>query len=147
MHSASLACALCYHIPTTAAALFMATPITFMSRMATLATFCAAGIVFGCAVGATQALLYMSLWIAPALLAAYGTRTTLGRSYIATFLAHACGSAIWAWAFPLAPVAWVALIPVALAERLCYTTGIALLVRVVQLPVCIPAHSSSPVSA
>jgi len=146
-HTASLPYAVCYHLPTTAAALFMATPITITSRIATVAAFSAAATLFGSAVGATQALLYACLWVVPALLAAYGARNSVARSCIATFLAHACGSAIWAWAFPLAPAAWVALIPVALAERLCSTAGIAALLLFVRLPGMAPVPSHSPLSA
>lgn len=146
-HSTPFAFALSYHLPTTVAALFMATPITARSRSATVAAFCTAALIFCSAVGATPALFYMTLWIIPTFLAAYGAKSVISRSFIATFLAHACGSAIWAWAFPLAPAAWVALIPVALAERLCYAAGIAALVTAARIPLRIYATSSSPVSA
>lgn len=125
-HQAAPWFALAYHLPTTSAALYIASPITSINRALTVLAFSGAALVFAGAVGATPALLYATLWIIPAALAAYGAHSFLSRSIVATFLAHAIGSAIWAWAFPLAPAAWVALIPVALVERLVYTSGISL---------------------
>lgn len=144
-HAASPLFTLCYHVPTTCAALYMAAPITIQTRISTVLAFVFAGGVFFAAVGATPALLYMSLWIVPAFLAARGADTSIARAYIATFIAHAVGSAIWAWAFPLAPAAWVALIPIAIAERFCYAAGIAAFGMAIRSSLRIHIHS--PVAA
>jgi hypothetical protein len=123
-HALSPLFALGYHLPTTTAALYLAHPITTRSRIVTSTLFSISALIFSGAVGITPALWYTLLWVIPALLGAYGASSLFARATVATFLAHAVGSALWAWTFPLAPSAWVALIPVALAERTVYASGI-----------------------
>lgn len=47
------------------------------------------------------------------------------KSLGATFMAHAVGGAAWIWAFNLPAAVWKGLIPVVIAERLLFATGIA----------------------
>ena len=47
------------------------------------------------------------------------------RALGATFTAHAVGGAAWIWAFNLPAAVWNGLIPVVIAERLLFATGIA----------------------
>ncbi|MBI2600252.1 hypothetical protein HYW43_05030 [Candidatus Daviesbacteria bacterium] len=66
----------------------------------------------------------LMFWIIPVL--AYFRRNNLfAKSLGATFTAHAVGGAAWIWAFNLPAVVWNSLIPVVIAERLLFATGIA----------------------
>lgn len=47
------------------------------------------------------------------------------KSLGSTFTAHAVGGALWIWAFNLPAAVWNGLIPVVIAERLLFATGIA----------------------
>ena len=124
--SGSLLLATTYYLPTTAAALFLSAPNTRKTRLLTALAFVSAALLFFGAVGYSAALWYATLWVIPTLLASVGVQNLFARSIVATFLAHALGSAFWAYTLPLAPVSWVALIPVALTERLFYASGITL---------------------
>lgn len=67
---------------------------------------------------------YTLFWIIP--LIAYKFRNNLYmKSLGATFTAHAVGGAAWIWAFNLPASVWNSLIPVVIAERLLFATGIA----------------------
>lgn len=66
----------------------------------------------------------LMFWSIPVL--AYFRRNNLFiKSLGATFIAHAVGGAAWIWAFNLPVNVWNALIPVVIAERLLFATGIA----------------------
>jgi len=66
----------------------------------------------------------LMFWIIPVL--AYFKRSNLFvKSLGATFTAHAVGGAAWIWAFNLPAQVWNNLIPVVIAERLLFATGIA----------------------
>lgn len=68
---------------------------------------------------------YTLFWVIP--LIAYRFRNNLFfKSLGATFSAHAVGGAAWIWAFNLKPAVWNSLIPVVIAERLLFATGIAI---------------------
>lgn len=63
-------------------------------------------------------------WLIP--LVAYKFKKNLFlKSLGATFTAHAVGGAAWIWAFNLPASVWNSLIPVVIAERLLFATGIA----------------------
>lgn len=67
---------------------------------------------------------YTLFWIIPFI--AYRFRSNLFmRGLGATFTAHAVGGALWIWAFNLKAVVWQGLIPLVIAERLLFATGIA----------------------
>ena len=66
----------------------------------------------------------LMFWLIPVI--AYFKRDNLFiKSLGATFTAHAVGGAAWIWAFNLPAVVWKGLIPVVIAERLLFATGIA----------------------
>ena len=67
---------------------------------------------------------YTLFWLIP--LIAYKFRSNLYlKSLGATFTAHAVGGAAWIWVFNLPAAVWNGLIPVVIAERLLFATGIA----------------------
>lgn len=66
----------------------------------------------------------LMFWLIPVL--AYFKRDNLWvKSLGATFTAHAVGGAAWIWVFNLPVSVWNGLIPVVIAERLLFATGIA----------------------
>lgn len=66
----------------------------------------------------------LMFWLIP--LVAYKFKKNLFfKSLGATFTAHAVGGAAWIWAFNLPASVWNSLIPVVIAERLLFATGIA----------------------
>ncbi|MBI2039498.1 hypothetical protein HYT18_00300 [Candidatus Microgenomates bacterium] len=66
----------------------------------------------------------LMFWTIPIL--AYRFRNNLFmKSLGATFTAHAVGGTAWIWAFNLPASVWNSLIPVVIAERLLFATGIA----------------------
>lgn len=66
----------------------------------------------------------LMFWLIPVI--AYFKRDNLFiKSLGATFTAHAVGGATWIWAFNLPAAVWNGLIPVVIAERLLFATGIA----------------------
>lgn len=66
----------------------------------------------------------LMFWLIPVF--AYFKRDNLFvKSLGATFTAHAVGGAAWIWAFNLPATVWNGLIPVVIAERLLFATGIA----------------------
>ena len=67
----------------------------------------------------------LMFWLIPVL--AYFKRNNLFvKSLGATFTAHAVGGAAWIWAFNLPTQVWNTLIPVVIAERILFATGIAI---------------------
>jgi hypothetical protein len=66
----------------------------------------------------------LMFWLIPVL--AYFKRDNLWvKSLGTTFTAHAVGGAAWIWAFNLPAAVWNGLIPVVIAERLLFATGIS----------------------
>lgn len=66
----------------------------------------------------------LMFWLIPVI--AYFKKNNLFiKSLGATFTAHAVGGAAWIWAFNLPASVWNGLIPVVIAERLLFATGIA----------------------
>jgi hypothetical protein len=71
-----------------------------------------------------KAPLYTLFWVIP--LIAYRFKNNLFmKSLGATFTAHAVGGAAWIWVFNLKAQVWQSLIPVVIAERLIFASGIA----------------------
>ena len=65
----------------------------------------------------------LMFWTIPVI--AYFKRNNLFiKSLGATFSAHAVGGAAWIWAFNLPATVWNSLIPIVIAERLLFATGI-----------------------
>lgn len=65
----------------------------------------------------------LMFWLIP--VAAYFKRDNLFiKSLGSTFMAHAVGGAAWIWVFNLPAAVWNSLIPVVIAERLLFATGI-----------------------
>ncbi len=67
---------------------------------------------------------YTLFWVIP-LIAFKFRKNLFMKSLGATFTAHAVGGAAWIWAFNLKASIWQGLIPVVIAERLLFATGIA----------------------
>lgn len=74
----------------------------------------------------SQAWAYSFYWIIPIGLSLFARQGIMSTSLIATFLAHAVGSIIWLYACPMTPSVWLGLIPVVLAERLLFASGMVL---------------------
>lgn len=73
----------------------------------------------------------LMFWLIP--LVAYRFKNNLYmRTLGATFTAHAVGGASWIWAFNLPASVWNSLIPVVIAERLLFASGIAVTYIVVK---------------
>ena len=73
-----------------------------------------------------QAPLYAALWIIP-VLAAFFHRDNLWITALGnTFTAHAVGSVIWLYTIPMSAVAWYALIPQVLVERILFASGMVI---------------------
>jgi hypothetical protein len=71
-----------------------------------------------------QAWYYALYWLIP-IAAAFYKQNLFVRSLGTTFTAHAIGSVVFLYAFPMPAAAWLALIPVVAAERLAFAAGIS----------------------
>lgn len=63
-------------------------------------------------------------WTIPILVHYFRDKFIFIRALGATFTAHAVGSALWIWFFPLSAEVWNSLIPIVIAERLLIAFGI-----------------------
>jgi len=70
-----------------------------------------------------QAWAYSLIWLIP-FFATFGKKRLVLNSLGATFTAHAVGSVIFLYSFPMAPQAWLSLIPIVFIERGFFTAGI-----------------------
>lgn len=79
---------------------------------------------------------YSLYWLIPVALS-FVPATRWTRALQSTFVAHAVGSVMWVYFVPLAPVQWLALIPVVFVERLLATgvsvTMVAILSQIYQV--------------
>lgn len=66
---------------------------------------------------------YSLYWFIPVALYFIRKQTVFLQSLGSTFTAHAVGSVIWLYADAMTPQTWIALMPVALIERLLFATG------------------------
>lgn len=71
----------------------------------------------------SQAFLYSFYWFIPMVLSIVARKNIMSTAVTSTFLAHAVGSVIWLYACPMTPAVWMGLIPVVLAERLLFASG------------------------
>ena len=69
--------------------------------------------------------MYSLMWVIPVVCYRYYNSSVLVRSFGATFAAHAVGSVLWLYVFNLPAATWIALIPVAIAERCALALGMA----------------------
>jgi len=72
-----------------------------------------------------QAWYYALYWLIP-LGASFFKNNLFARSLGATFTAHAVGSVVFLYAFPMPAAAWIALIPVVAVERFAFASGICI---------------------
>lgn len=71
-----------------------------------------------------QACTYAMLWFVPIAIGLLKNNNIFLLALGSTFTAHAVGSVFWIWLMaPMAPEAWVALIPVAITERILFACG------------------------
>ena len=81
-----------------------------------------------------EAVAYSFYWFIPMITWALRHSKTTSMSFIialqSTFVAHAVGSVIWLFTVPMAPVQWLALIPIVAIERLTIAGTSALLYEV-----------------
>ncbi|MAG15696.1 hypothetical protein CMO88_01400 [Candidatus Woesearchaeota archaeon] len=73
-----------------------------------------------------QQVWYFTLFWTIPIIAKFFQKRLFLRSLGATFTAHSVGGAIWIWTVPMAPEAWIALIPVVIIERLLFASGISI---------------------
>lgn len=72
----------------------------------------------------SHAFVYSLWWCIPVLFSFYAHKSVLLRAVGSTAVAHAVGSVMWLYLVnPMTPSAWIALIPVSLAERLIFSCG------------------------
>ncbi len=78
----------------------------------------------------SSSVVYASLWIIPVALYFISQKNSLYTALGSTFTAHAVGSLIWIYTVPTTTAFWLALTPVALAERVCFALGMAFVYHV-----------------
>ncbi len=131
---------LVYHVPSFLGSLYMASSAPYQANREQhkLHAFLASSLVvaciiaFGCHKVGSTALPYTALWIAPALIPWLKTRNVFIHALAGTLITHAVGSVIWLYTHPTTPEFWLALIPLACAERLLLATGTVLLSMVTE---------------
>lgn len=74
-----------------------------------------------------QAGLYSSLWFIPVVISFFGHEHIFFRALGSTFVAHSVGSVIWLYTLAMPAEAWLALIPIALMERLVFACGMTII--------------------
>ena len=79
----------------------------------------------------SQAMLYSCYWLIPFVIGAGFGRSLFTQALGATFMAHAVGSVIWLYTVPMAPAAWLALIPLVAVERLTFAAGMVVMYQVI----------------
>ncbi|MDR3646056.1 MAG: hypothetical protein P4L22_00780 [Candidatus Babeliales bacterium] len=70
-----------------------------------------------------QAWVYSTFWLIPMIISFVGFNNTFLRALGSTFVAHAVGSVIWIYTVPMIATQWISLIPVVIAERLLFASG------------------------
>jgi len=66
---------------------------------------------------------YALYWLIPVIVFYSKSNNFFFNALGSTFVAHAVGSVIWLYTVPMAPAAWLALMPVVAVERLLFATG------------------------
>jgi hypothetical protein len=81
-----------------------------------------------------QAAFYSAYWLIPLFIGMTATRSFFAQALGATFTAHAAGSVIWLYSVPMAPEAWLGLIPLVALERFTFAAGmVAMRTLIVQM--------------
>lgn len=111
---------LAFYLPGYCAALYLATA----SRLFRCGLPLLAIILFCVHPVGSQAMLYSLYWLIPLAVGAGLSRGLFAQALGATFTAHAVGSVIWLYAAaPMAPAAWLALMPLVALERVTFAAG------------------------
>lgn len=69
---------------------------------------------------------YALLWLIPVFVQYFNRKLLFADALAATFTAHAVGSIIWLYTVPMTAAHYVTLVPLVIAERLLFATGITL---------------------
>jgi hypothetical protein len=118
---------LAYHIPGLFAAGYWYTDHWLIRAFLPLA--CMVAFIAHPVGGAAYA--YSFYWLLPVVLFVVKPQGIFWSALGSTFIAHAVGSVIWLYTVPMAPQAWLALIPVVAFERLLFATSMVLVHGVV----------------
>lgn len=70
-----------------------------------------------------QAGLYSAFWLIPMIISFVGFNNLFLRALGSTFVAHAVGSVLWLYTVPMQSAQWISLIPIVMAERVLFATG------------------------
>lgn len=73
-----------------------------------------------------QAWTYALYWVIPIALYAASRQGIVAKAVSSTFVAHAVGSVIWLYAYPMTAAVWIGLIPVVALERLLFASSMVL---------------------
>lgn len=110
---------LAYYIP----GLFSAYYWSSQSALIRVATPALCMIAFCLHPTGSAAWMYSLYWLIPVALYLKKDNSVLTTALGSTFVAHAVGSVIWLYSVPMAPSAWMALIPMVALERSIFTLG------------------------
>ncbi|BDC34946.1 hypothetical protein Noda2021_09040 [Candidatus Dependentiae bacterium Noda2021] len=78
------------------------------------------------------AVCYAALWLIPLAFSLKNKCSVFATAFSSTLIAHAVGSVIWIYTVPMTHSGWVALTPIALAERVIFAAGMSLIYYAVQ---------------
>jgi len=122
------------HIPTWCGALYLnrcvRKPASKVSTAAFALLFALCALLFIVHPVGSQAKAYTLLWLIPFAGLFMAQKNSFFQAYITTMVTHAVGSVMWLYAVgPVTGEAWLALIPVAFAERLIFASGMTLCIE------------------
>lgn len=89
------------------------------------------------------AVCYAALWLIPLAFSLRATCSVFATAFSSTLIAHAVGSVIWIYTVPMTHAGWVALTPIALAERVIFAAGMSVLYYAVQ---CVRNYAGNKIS-
>lgn len=120
MAGSCLLATLAFYLPGYCAALYLATSSRIFRcgvPIIAMALFCLHPV-------GSQAIFYSLYWLIPVTVGIGFRQSLFAQALGATFTAHAVGSVIWLYAAtPMAPSAWLALIPLVALERITFAAG------------------------
>lgn len=125
----SLLLLLVYHIPSLCGSIAFSniTSSTVLKRIGLGTLLIACTLLFLIHPVGSHAAAYTALWLIPAILLCVNTRNVFVNALISTFVTHAVGSVIWLYFFvSLSAEQWLALMPIALVERIIFASGITI---------------------
>lgn len=76
---------------------------------------------------------YSLFWLIPVAVYFIKTNNLFAHALASTFIAHAVGSVVWLYTFPMASEQWLSLIPVVIVERLLFAAGMVIVCSVVSM--------------